>query len=45
MEIKTFHVSVVVPTSTMVIYGILFGDMQCIKHFKEILSLQNQRTF
>ena len=33
MYFETFHISVIAPNATMVIYGILFGDMHPLPHF------------
>ena len=37
MYIKTFHVSVIAPNTTMVVYGILFGGMHPICIYYHII--------
>ena len=33
MHIETFHISVITPNATLVVYVILFGGMHCVVFF------------
>ena len=49
MEIKTFHISVIAPNATIVIYGILFGGMHplqyiCFNFQNMLATLVMQKT-